>query len=105
MSDENNNENKKRIELWDGYWVDFDENLADDFDFINEFKEVTEKGDLSEFATMCFALVGGEKAYEDTRKHLIEIDGRVSFKAMDNILTKICNCLPKAGNRAQRRSR
>lgn len=104
MSDENNNENKKRIELWGGYWVDFDENLADDFDFATDLQIAVKNQDIAGVTELYFALVGGEKTYEDMRKHLIETEGRFSTESVLEIIGKIDNAFPKVGNRAQRRS-
>lgn len=96
--------NKKTIELWDGYEVEFNEQLSNDFDFVQDLSTAIKENDLAELTALYFALVGGEKVYNDTREHFIEKDGFFPFEAVQGIMKKIDECLPKTGNRAQRRS-
>lgn len=106
MSDENNNdnnhENKKRIELWEGYWVDVNTQLLDDIDFMEELSEAQRTDNLSEFITLIFAIVGGELVYNEVRQHIINEVGYPSIEKMLSIVEKIGEVFPKAGNRAQR---
>ena len=97
-------DNKKIIELWEGYEVELNEDLMDDFDYIAELNEAVKEQDFATITTMYFALVGGEKTYNDARKYLIEQYGRFSIKGLGEITQKIADKFPKAGNRAQRRS-
>ena len=94
----------KKIELWEGYEVEFNEELADDFDFIQDLGTAIKNNDLAELTSMYFALVGGDSVYNDMREHIIEEEGHFSFNAVRKVIEKIDNALPKAGNRAQRRS-
>ena len=97
-------DNKKTIELWEGYIVELDEDLMDDFDYISDLKAAFDSENLPEIMSMQFAVVGGDKVYEDAREYLIKEYGRVSLKGLQEITKKIDDALPKAGNRAQRRS-
>lgn len=94
----------KKIELYEGYEVEFDEALADDFDFIQDLSTAIKTNDLAELVSLYFALVGGDKTYNKVRDHLIKTEGRFSFEAVQKIMKKIDDALPKVGNRAQRRS-
>ena len=53
----------KKIELYEGYEVEFDEALADDFDFIQDLSTAIKTNDLAELVSLYFALVGGDKTY------------------------------------------
>ena len=94
----------KKLELWEGYEVEFNEELADDFDFVSDLATAEKNGDFAELISMYFALVGGEKVFEDTRKHITKEKGRFSSKALAEVLTKISEAFPKVGNRAQKRT-
>lgn len=95
---------KKTIELWDGYEVEVNEQLLDDFDFQYDLAEAQRTSNLPDFVSMIFAIVGGEKVYEDTRKHIVDEKGYFSQQELLEIIGKIGDAFPKAGNRAQRRS-
>ena len=94
----------KKIELWDGYEVEVNEQLLDDFNFARDLAEAQRTGNLPEFVAMFFAVVGGEKVYDDTEKHITDEKGYFSQEALLEIVEKIGDAFPKAGNRAQRRS-
>lgn len=94
----------KKIELWDGYEAEVNEQLLDDFDFSQDLAESQRTGNLPEFVSMIFAIVGGEKVYQDTKKHIIDEKGYFSQEALLEVVEKIGSVFPKAGNRAQRRS-
>lgn len=97
---------KKTIELWDGYEVEINEELFDDVDFLNDMNTATRENDLETIITMTFAVVGGQKVYDDVRKHIeAECDGRFSMKELSKILGKIGLAFPKVGNRASRRQK
>ena len=106
MSDEikNDKNNKKIIELWEGYEVELDEGLIDDFDYITELNEAVKAQDFATITSMYFALVGGDKTYQDARKYLIDKYGRPSIQGLGEITQRIADQFPKVGNRAQRRS-
>lgn len=95
--------NNKTIELWDGYEVEIDEQLFDDADFLSDFAEAAQEGKASEVLMMLFAIVGGEKTYEDARKYITDKCGYFSMKELREITDKIEDRFPKAGNRASRR--
>ncbi len=94
----------KTIELWEGYEVEFNEELADDFDFALDLAKAEKESDMAELISMYFALVGGEKVFEDTKEHIIKETGHFSSKALSEIILKISSLFPKVGNRAQKRS-
>nr|DAJ18970.1 MAG TPA: hypothetical protein [Siphoviridae sp. ctRJB2] len=97
-------EPKKTVELWDGYTVDVNMQLMDDFDFISELSEAHRTGNLSELVSMYMAVIGGQETYDEIRTHIEEEYGYLSQKALLEIMEKVDGCFPKAGNRAQRRS-
>lgn len=94
----------KKIELWDGYEVEVNEQLLDDFNFAQDLATAQKNNDLPEFIAMIFAIVGGEKVYDDVEKHITDEKGYFSQESLLDIIGKIGNALPKAGNRAQKRS-
>lgn len=94
----------KKIELWDGYEVEVNEQLLDDFNFAMDLAAAQKNNDLPEFISMTFAVIGGEKVYKDVEAHIIEEKGYFSQKSLLEIVEKIGDVFPKAGNRAQRRS-
>ena len=108
MANEPKNE-LKTIELWEGYEVRVNDALLKDPDYVSDFAEVQKEGNIREGAIMMFALLETtdgktpEGIYNDVRDHLIEQDGIFSIDKLAEILVKIGDTLPKAGNRAQRR--
>lgn len=94
----------KKVELWDGYEVEVNEQLLDDFNFTQDLAEAQKNNDLAEFVSMIFAIVGGEDTYKAVEKHIVAEKGYFSQESLYDILGKIGDVLPKAGNRAQRRS-
>lgn len=103
-------ENRKKIELWDGYVVEVNDSLLKDVDFIADYDKAAANNSFSDLAMLVVALVSGEngenvdKVYNDIREHIIKEKGRFDVDAFQEILAKINDALPKAGNRAQRRS-
>lgn len=94
----------KKIELWEGYSVEANEQLLDDVDFIADLNEAGQKQNYSDLITMYVALVGGEETYNKIREHIEKEHGYFSDKALSAIIEKIAEILPKGGNRASRRS-
>lgn len=94
----------KTIELWDGFSVEVNEQLLDDFDFIADLNEATRNDDISTMVSMYMALIGGDETYKAVREHITKEQGYFSQKALLDIMGKINDVFPKAGNRAQRRS-
>ena len=94
----------KQLELWEGYEVEVNEQLLDDFDFTSDMAEAQRTGNMPDFITMIFAIVGGEKTYKDVREHIVAEKGYFSQEKLLEIVEKIGTVFPKAGNRAQRRS-
>lgn len=94
----------KKIELWEGYEVEFNEDLADDFDFVTDLATAEKNNDLAELISMYFALIGGEEVYQKVREHIVEETGHFSSKSLAEILVKISNAFPKVGNRALKRT-
>lgn len=94
----------KKVELWEGYEVEVNEQLLDDFDFQQDLAEAQRTNDLPTFVSMIFAVVGGDKIYNNVREHITEEKGYFSTDSVLEIVGKIGEVFPKAGNRAQRRS-
>lgn len=94
----------KKIELWEGYEVEFNENIANDFDFVQDLSTAVKNNDLAEVVTLYFALIGGQKVYDDFREYVISKKGFFDINEVQDVLSKVDANLPKAGNRAQRRS-
>lgn len=94
----------KKIELWEGYEVAVNEQLLDDFNFSQDLSEAQRTGDLPQFISMIFAIVGGEATYRAVEKHITEEKGYFSQTSLLEIVEKIGTVFPKAGNRAQKRS-
>lgn len=95
---------KKTLELWDGYEVEVNEQLLDDFNYAKDLAEAQRTNNLPDFVMMLFALVGGEKIYQDVERHITEEKGYFSQESLLKIVEKIGDVLPKVGNRAQKRS-
>lgn len=96
---------KTIIELWDGYEAEVDLTLMEDFDFVTDFNAARKANDVGELVEMYMALIGGDETYQDVRAYLTEKHGRVTVTGMTDIIERINAVLPKAGNRASRRSR
>lgn len=94
----------KQVELWKGYEVEVNEQLLDDFDFQQDLAKAQKENDLPTFISMIFAVVGGDKVYNDVKEHITEEKGYFSTDSMLEIIGKIGDAFPKAGNRAQKRS-
>ena len=94
--------NNKKIELWEGYEVNVDEQILNDFDYITDLNQAEKDNDLAEMISLYFAAIGGEKVYNDTRKHIIEEKGYFATDALLDIIDKINSQFPKAGRRAQK---
>lgn len=94
----------KKVELWEGYEVEINEQLLDDFNYVQDLAEAERTNDLPTFISMIFAVAGGEKVYKDVEKHITEEKGYFSQKSLLEVVNKIGDAFPKAGNRAQRRS-
>lgn len=94
----------KKIELWQGYEVEVNEQLLDDFNFVQDLAEAEKNNDLPEYISMIFAIVGGEKVYRDVETHITEEKGYFSQSALLEVVKKIGEAFPKAGKPAQRRS-
>lgn len=93
----------KTIELWDGYEVEVNEQFFDDVDFLSDFSKAAHDNDIETVLAMLFAVVGGEKVYDEARDHIEKQCGYFSMKELRKISNKIEDCFPKAGNRASRR--
>lgn len=95
---------KKTLELWEGYEVEFNEKIANDFDFIQDLSTAVKENDLAGITTLYFALIGGEKVFNDFREHVIKERGYFDIKSVQELMAKVDAYLPKVGNRAQKRS-
>lgn len=94
----------KKIELWDGYEVEFNEQLLDDFDYIADLDKARRENDVATIISMYFALIGGQEVYDNVREHITKEKGYFSQKELTAILEKITGFFPKAGKLAEKRS-
>lgn len=94
----------KKLELWDGFEVEVNQKLLDDFDFVADLSEAVEKNRITDLTSMYMALVGGNSVYEKIRSHIEQEKGYFSMDELLKIMAKIDTAFPKGGNRASRRS-
>lgn len=92
----------KKIELWEGYEVEVDEQLLNDFDYATDLNEAEKNNDLAEMISLYFAAIGGEKVFKATREHIIKEKGYFATDALLDIINKINDQFPKAGKRASK---
>lgn len=95
---------QRKIELFEGFEVNVNEQLLDDFDFMADLSTAINTNNVGDLVEIYMALVGGEETYEKVREHIIEENGYFSQEAFTVITKKIDALFPKAGNRASRRS-
>ena len=93
-------EKNTKIELWDGYEVEVNENLLNDFDYITELNKAEKDNDLAGMVSLYFAAIGGEKVFKATREHIIEEKGYFANDSLLEIINKVNDQFPKAGKRA-----
>lgn len=91
-----------KIELWEGYEVEVDEKILNDFDYITDLNKAEKENDLAGLISLYFAAIGGEKVYEATRKHIVKENGYFATDALLEIVNKINDQFPKAGKRASK---
>lgn len=91
-----------KIELWDGYEVEVDDKILNDFDYITDLNKAEKDNDLAELISLYFAAIGGEDVYQKTREHIIEEEGYFATDALLKIIDKINNQFPKVGKRASK---
>lgn len=92
----------KKIELWEGYEVEVNEQLLNDFDYATDLNEAEKNNDLAEMISLYFAAIGGEKVFKATREHIIKEKGYFATDALLDIINKINDQFPKAGKRASK---
>lgn len=92
----------KKIELWEGYEADVNEQLLNDFDYVTDLNKAEKENDLAEMITLYFAAIGGDKVYKATREHIIKEKGYFATDALLEIINKINDQFPKAGKRASK---
>ena len=92
----------KKIELWEGYEVEVNEQLLNDFDYATDLNEAEKNNDLAEMISLYFAAIGGEKIFKATREHIIKEKGYFATDALLDIINKINDQFPKAGKRASK---
>ena len=97
-------EDKKSIELWEGYTVTVEHpQLLKDFDFITDLDEAYRKQDLKTITTMLFALIGGEDTLNAVREHIIEEKGYFDYEELGKITKKLQDLFPKVSSASQKR--
>lgn len=87
---------KKTVELWDGYVVTIDETKLNDFNFMAKFTEIQKDGSAIESVQLVFELVGGKPTYDKVEKHITERRGYFAIDDLTEIVNKITDALPKA---------
>ena len=92
----------KKIELWEGYEVEVNEQILNDFDYVTDLNKAEKENDLAEMITLYFAAIGGDKVYKATREHIIKEKGYFATDALLEIINKINDQFPKAGKRASK---
>ena len=92
----------KKIELWEGYEVEVNEQILNDFDYITDLSKAEKDNNLAEMVSLYFAAIGGEEVYEATRAHIIKEKGYFATDELLAIINKINGQFPKAGKRAQK---
>lgn len=92
----------KKIELWEGYEVEVNEQILNDFDYVTDLNTAEKNNDLAEMISLYFAAIGGEKVFEATRKHIIKEKDYFATDALLEIINKINDQFPKAGKRASK---
>lgn len=92
----------KKIELWEGYEAEVNEQILNDFDYVTDLNTAEKNNDLAEMISLYFMAIGGEKVFEATRKHIIKEKGYFATDALLEIINKINDQFPKAGKRASR---
>ena len=92
----------RKIELWEGYEVEVNEQILNDFDYISDLNKAAKDNDLSELISLYFAVIGGEEVFDTVREHIIEKEGYFSTDSLMSIVDKINDQFPKAGKRAQK---
>lgn len=92
----------KKIELWEGYEAEVNEQILNDFDYVTDLNTAEKNNDLAEMISLYFAAIGGEKVFEATRKHIIKEKGYFATDALLEIINKINDQFPKAGKRASK---
>lgn len=97
-------EKTTKIELWDGYNVEVNEQILNDFDYVTDLNKAQKDNDLVEMVSLYFAIIGGEKVFNDTREHIIKEKGYFANDALLEIIDKINEQFPKAGKRAPKPS-
>lgn len=97
-------EETKTVELWEGKVVAIERpELVNDFDYITELNEAAKNKDLKTLTTMYFALIGGEKVFNEVREHIIAEKGIFDVNELYKIVDKINAAFPKAQSPAQPR--
>ena len=92
----------KKIELWEGYEVEVNEQILNDFDYISDLNKAEKENDLAEMISLYFAVIGGEKTFKAARKHITDEKGYFATDALLEIINKVNEQFPKAGKRAQK---
>lgn len=92
----------RTIKLWEGYEVEVNEQVLNDFDYVTDLSKAEKDNDLAEMISLYFAAIGGEEVYQKTRAHIIEEEGYFATDKLLEIINKINDQFPKAGKRASK---
>lgn len=103
-------EKSNKIELFEGYEVEFSDALLKDADFVSDYDKAVANNSFSELVTLTIALVAGkdgkdtDKIYNDIREHVVAEKGYFDIEELGKIIAKIADKLPKAGSGVQKRA-
>lgn len=103
-------EKSNKIELFEGYEVEFSDALLKDADFVADYDKAVSNNSFSELVMLTIALVSGkdgkdtDKIYNDIREHVVAEKGYFDIEELGKIIAKIADKLPKAGSGVQKRA-
>ena len=85
-----------KVELKDGYIVEVDENVQNDWSFLAKLRKI-DKGEAGLIVDVAEILLGGEDEVERLAKHL-EVDGRTPLDTMVDALTEVMEAVNELKN-------
>ena len=85
-----------KVELKDGYIVEVDENVQNDWSFLAKLRKI-DKGEAGLIVDVAEFLLGGEDEVERLAKHL-EVDGRTPLDTMVDALTEVMEAVNELKN-------
>lgn len=103
MANNDNNEDKKFIELWEGEKIEVSHlDLLKDYDFIREVQAQLKDNDLG-FVDTLFVLIGGKETFDKVREHIIAETGVFDIDKLGKITNQLLELFPKASSSSSKR--